>query len=96
MSFSDVLPYEWAANVEAKGCDVKRFGWAVLLVAGCALVALGSAPVLYFEGLVWTQAKVPQVEPRPDRARGHWVDDYFLVESLDDHTFAIGELRRRN
>ena len=93
MSFSDVLPYEWAANVEAKGCDVKRFGWAVLLVAGCALVALGSAPVLYFEGLVWTQAKVPQVEPRPDRARGHWVDDYFLVESLDDHTFAIGEPR---
>ena len=72
---------------------MKRLRWAVLVVGSCLLAALWFAPFVYFEALVWTQAQVPQVGPRPEGASGRWVDDYFLVQSLDDHTFAIGEPR---
>jgi hydroxyacylglutathione hydrolase len=71
----------------------RRLRWAIVWLTGGLLALLWFAPVLYFETLVWTQAEVPQVGPRPEVSSGRWIDDYFLVESLDDHTFAIGEPR---
>jgi glyoxylase-like metal-dependent hydrolase (beta-lactamase superfamily II) len=72
---------------------MKRLRWAALVVGAGLLGAVWFAPVVYFEALVWTQAQVPQVGPRPEVTLGHWADDYFCVQSLDDHTFAIGEPR---
>jgi len=72
---------------------MRRLRWALGCLTGGVLLALWFAPELYFEGLVWMQAEVPRVGARPDGASGRWIDDYFLVESLDDHTFAIGEPR---
>ena len=62
-------------------------------MALAALVAAAwFAPYLYSE--VGFHRDGPLVRPdRPSLLRGRWFDDYFVVEDIDDSTFAIGEPR---
>jgi glyoxylase-like metal-dependent hydrolase (beta-lactamase superfamily II) len=58
-------------------------------VAGGALLI---APYLFAE--IALRGPDPAVGATPhQRVEGRWVDDYFVVETLDDATFAIGEPR---
>ncbi len=58
------------------------------LTAAMALVA----PYLGAEFLLRKHGAIVGPSP-PQPARGHWFDDYFLVETLDATTYAIGEPR---
>ncbi len=61
-----------------------------LLAVGAALLA----PYLYAEYLFDLQGQRPMVQPRTSApVTGRWVEDYFVVQSLDAGTFAIGEPR---
>lgn len=52
------------------------------------------APYLYAEYIFDLKGGVPTVEPKPlAPVTGRWFDDYFVVQSLDATTFAIGEPR---
>jgi hydroxyacylglutathione hydrolase len=65
---------------------------ACLAVAICLALAATYAPYLYAEYLFDLHGKVPTVLPKPSiPVTGRWVDDYFVVETLDPTTFAIGE-----
>jgi hydroxyacylglutathione hydrolase len=68
---------------------VVGFG-TVLAVLAAGLV---SAPTVYFELFVAQHGETPSVLPRPALGRGQWFDDYFVIESIDEATFAIGEPR---
>jgi glyoxylase-like metal-dependent hydrolase (beta-lactamase superfamily II) len=72
---------------------MKKALWIVSSLVALAMVAAFNAPTLYFEQFVWRHGAVPVVGPIPKQVAGHWVDDYFVVESIDDVTFAIGEPR---
>ncbi len=51
-----------------------------------------TAPYLYAEYLFDLHGQSPTVLPKTAvPVRGRWVNDYFLVETLDPNTFAIGE-----
>lgn len=64
----------------------------ILAVALCLGIAAAYAPYLYAEYLFDLRGKVPTVLPKPAApVVGHWVDDYFLVQTLDPTTVAIGE-----
>jgi hydroxyacylglutathione hydrolase len=70
-------------------------GW-VGVAAGVAAVALWAAwnaPVIYFEVFVARHGAKPVVQTAPNRVAGRWFDEYFVVEPIDDSTFAIGEPR---
>ena len=57
-------------------------------------VAAVNAPYLYAEYLFDLHGRVPVATPTPaGPVAGRWIDDYFVVETLDDATFAIGEPR---
>jgi glyoxylase-like metal-dependent hydrolase (beta-lactamase superfamily II) len=76
---------------------LRRILWTAALVAtaaaGLAVLAAALAPYLYAEiGLRQTDALVTARRPEQP-VRGHWFDDYFIVETLDAATFAIGEPR---
>jgi hydroxyacylglutathione hydrolase len=76
---------------------LRRILWTAALVAITAAVlavlAAALAPYLYAEiGLRQTDALVTARRPEQP-VRGHWFDDYFIVETLDAATFAIGEPR---
>ena len=75
---------------------LRRILWTVALaaIAAAALTALAAAlaPYLYAEiELRQTHALVTQRPEQP--VRGAWFDDYFIVETIDAATFAIGEPR---
>ena len=75
---------------------IPRILWAVALAAVAAAVlavlAAALAPYLYAEiGLRQTGALVTKRPEQP--VRGRWFDDYFIVETIDATTFAIGEPR---
>ena len=63
---------------------------AALLVAIAAL----SAPYVYAEYEFDLRGQVPAPLPKPDvPVAGRWFDDYFVIETIDPSTFAIGEPR---
>jgi len=63
-----------------------------IAAAGLAVLAAALAPYLYAEiGLRQTDALVTKRPEQP--VRGAWFDDYFIVETIDAATFAIGEPR---
>src|ERR1700735_1374159 len=69
----------------------------ILAVAGTALLLVSVAlfyPYIYaeYEFDVRGQMRTPLPKPTAPAA-GRWFDDYFLIESLDPTTFAIGEPR---
>jgi hydroxyacylglutathione hydrolase len=77
--------------------SLPRILWTAALVAIAAAVlavlAAALAPYLYAEiGLRQTDALVAARRPEQP-VRGAWFDDYFIVETLDAATFAIGEPR---
>lgn len=52
------------------------------------------APYVYPEYEFGLRGQAPRVEPKPSVAVvGRWFDDYFVIETLDPGTFAIGEPR---
>jgi hydroxyacylglutathione hydrolase len=69
--------------------------FGVILAAALWLgIAAAYAPYLYAEYLFDLHGRVATELPKPSEAvMGRWVDDYFLVETLDPTTFAIGEPR---
>jgi len=77
--------------------SLPRILWTAALVAIAAallaVLAAALAPYLYAEiGLRQTDALVTARRPEQP-VRGAWFDDYFIVETLDAATFAIGEPR---
>ena len=68
-----------------------------LLLAGSALVVLCAAllaPYIYAEYLFDLHGQAPVVLPKSATpVAGQWFDDYFVVQTLDLSTFAIGEPR---
>ncbi len=65
----------------------------VLAVSGaCLLIAAWFAPYLYAEYLFDLHGRKPTPLAKPSSpVTGRWVDDYFVVQTLDPDTFAIGE-----
>jgi len=65
----------------------------VAAVSGISLlIAAWFAPYLYAEYLFDLHGQKPTPLPKPSSAvTGRWVEDYFVVETLDRDTFAIGE-----
>ena len=73
-----------------------RKGVLSLLAAGaCGLVVAAlCAPYLYVEVAFGWLGAAPALQPRPAApVAGRWFDDYYLVEQIDESTFAIGEPR---
>jgi hydroxyacylglutathione hydrolase len=66
-------------------------------IAACALltvIAFLAAPYLYAEYAFDVRGEIPILQPMPHaRVVGRWFDDYFLVQTIDATTFAIGEPR---
>ena len=58
------------------------------------VIAALLAPYIYAEYQFNLRGQAPKMEPRPAvPTMGRWFDDYFVVESIDPSTFAIGEPR---
>jgi hydroxyacylglutathione hydrolase len=74
-----------------------RLNLRQILTALACLVALGMAMAMlapYAAAEYQLRQHGPLVGPMPDSpVRGRWVGDYFLVETIDASTFAIGEPR---
>ncbi|SRR5579871_33679 len=67
---------------------------AVLATVVLLAAAAAFAPYLYAEYAFDLKGRSPTLEPKPNApVIGRWFDDYFLVQSLDESTFAIGEPR---
>ena len=68
---------------------------SVLALAALATVlAAAFAPYVYAEFEFALLGKVQPIEPQPaGPVAGRWVDDYFVVQTIDSSTFAIGEPR---
>jgi hydroxyacylglutathione hydrolase len=61
-----------------------------IVVASVAL----AAPYIYAEYKFNLLGQAPKVQPTSEVAAvGRWFDDYFVVETIDSNTFAIGEPR---
>jgi hydroxyacylglutathione hydrolase len=59
-----------------------------------AVIAAWAAPYLYAEYAFDLRGRVPALLPKPTApVQGRWFDDYFVVETIDATTFAIGEPR---
>jgi hydroxyacylglutathione hydrolase len=71
--------------------------WSYLLFAVSALIVLVAAmlaPYVYAEYQFDLHGQTPDVLPKPGApVTGQWFDDYFVVQTLDPTTFAIGEPR---
>ena len=66
--------------------------WAVAGVTLLAVALAVGAPWISAEYLLRNHgALIGARSPQP--VRGHWFDDYFLIEAIDSSTFAIGEPR---
>jgi hydroxyacylglutathione hydrolase len=64
------------------------------VLAALGVVAAILAPYLEAEYLFDLHGQAPELLPVPaGRVTGRWFDDYFVVETLDPDTFAIGEPR---
>lgn len=75
---------------------LSRRGAIVAVTAVGLVLILGAlwAPYVYSEVQENLLGQVPRVEPKPAVAvSGRWFDDYFVIETLDPDTFAIGEPR---
>lgn len=61
----------------------------------CALLMMACfAPYVYPEYEYRLHGKEPAVMPKPaGPVSGRWFDDYFLIEAIDQRTFALGEPR---
>ncbi len=58
------------------------------------VIAALLAPYIYVEYQFNLRGQAPKMEPRLDvPTMGRWFDDYFVVETIDPSTFAIGEPR---
>jgi hydroxyacylglutathione hydrolase len=70
---------------------------ALLAIAALTtVVAIGAlfAPYIYAEYSFNLQGQAPTLQSKPDvPIFGRWFDDYFIVETIDPNTFAIGEPR---
>jgi hydroxyacylglutathione hydrolase len=66
---------------------------AAALTTVIAIAAL-FAPYIYAEYSFNLHGQAPTVQSKPDApVLGRWFDDYFIVETIDLNTFAIGEPR---
>ena len=66
--------------------------WGALVLAGLAAALATFAPYIGAEYLLRQHGAM--IGPKPSQpVRGRWFDDYFLVETLDPSTYAIGEPR---
>lgn len=67
---------------------------AVVATAAVIVIAALFAPYLYAEYMFNLHGQVPTIQSKPDEpAVGRWFDDYFIIETIDPNTFAIGEPR---
>lgn len=67
--------------------------WALLAVIAIVILMAAFAPYVYGEYDA-TRGHGAIVGPKPSEpVAGRWVDDYFVVESVDSTTYAIGEPR---
>ncbi len=63
-------------------------------LAGAAILAACFAPFVYHEVVFGWLGHAPELQPKPaGPVAGRWFDDYYLVEQLDEGTYAIGEPR---
>jgi glyoxylase-like metal-dependent hydrolase (beta-lactamase superfamily II) len=65
---------------------------AVSVVLGCWLVTAG-APYILAETHLPHLGPIIRDKGNDTRTAGRWADDYFVVEQIDAHTYAIGEPR---
>ncbi len=73
-----------------------RSGLLAAIAAAVLIVAIAAwfAPYMYAEYLFELYGGKPHALPMPaEPVAGHWFDDYFVVETIDPTTFAIGEPR---
>jgi hydroxyacylglutathione hydrolase len=67
---------------------------AIAALTTVAVIAALFAPYLYAEYSFNLHGQAPTVQSKPELpVVGHWFDDYFIVETIDPNTFAIGEPR---
>jgi hydroxyacylglutathione hydrolase len=65
---------------------------ALAVLLACGALSAGFAPYLYSEYALREAHEV--VGPKPaGLVSGRWYDDYFVIETIDESTFAIGEPR---
>ena len=72
---------------------VKVAVWAAAAAAVLAGVCLAFAPYLYAELSAFLEPHAIVDAAKPDLAAGRMVDDYWAVQDIDAHTYAIGEPR---
>lgn len=69
----------------------------LLTITAMTMIAMMAglfAPYIYAEYVFHLHGRTPNVLPKPSvLVTGRWFDDYFVVETLDADTFAIGEPR---
>ncbi len=71
---------------------LRWIGRVAAVSGACLLIAAWFAPYLYAEYLFDLHGQKPTPLPRPSSpVTGRWVGDYFVVQTLDPDTFAIGE-----
>jgi glyoxylase-like metal-dependent hydrolase (beta-lactamase superfamily II) len=66
---------------------------AALVVTAAVALTAAFAPYVYSEFGFTILGQEQPIGPMPKQAAGRWVDDYFVVETIDSSTFAIGEPR---
>jgi glyoxylase-like metal-dependent hydrolase (beta-lactamase superfamily II) len=65
-----------------------------MAITCAAIVTALWAPYVYVELMFGWLGHVPEVQPAPaGPVAGHWFDDYYVIEPIDERTFAIGEPR---
>jgi hydroxyacylglutathione hydrolase len=70
-----------------------RILWAIVPAALAVVLAAAFAPYVYAELGFGLSAQVQPLGPMPKQVAGRRADDYFVVETIDANTFAIGEPR---
>jgi hypothetical protein len=67
---------------------------AIAALTIVVVIAALFAPYIYTEYRFNLHGQAPTVQSKPDVPTvGQWFDDYFIVETIDPSTFAIGEPR---
>lgn len=75
----------------AKGAQ--RLVWAVVVVVVLAGLALVFAPYLCAELSAWLEPHTIIDPAKPELGAGRMLDDYWAVQDIDAHTYALGEPR---
>lgn len=95
-----MMPGSWTAGLIMSNVFGERSGrparyWIFLAVAATAVAAAAwFSPYIYAEYAFNLLGQAPKVLPMPKApVAGRWFDDYFVVETVDPTTFAIGEPR---